>query len=246
MSQSPTHHHRRSIRQKGYDYAQEGIYFITICVQDRLCLFGRVENGEMVLNEFGNVAQNELLITTKIRSNVQLDAFVVMPNHVHVIIHIMHSIDPSDATCRGELHSPINETDECNSPINETDKLHSPINETDECNSPINETDELNSPINETDELNSPINENVDNTRGECNSPLRGPSQTVGAIVRGYKSAVTKQLKTLGFSGKLWQRNYYEHIIRTPESYENISNYIENNPANWKKDKFHNRSSNPV
>jgi len=286
MSQSPTHHHRRSIRQKGYDYAQEGIYFITICVQDRLCLFGRVENGEMVLNEFGNVAQNELLITTKIRSNVQLDAFVVMPNHVHVIIHITHSIDPSDATCRGELHSPINETDECNSPNNETGELHSPINETDECNSPINETDELhspnnetdecNSPINETDELNSPINEtgecnspinetgecnspinetgecnspineNVDNTRGECNSPLRGPSQTVGAIVRGYKSAVTKQLKTLGFSGKLWQRNYYEIIIRTPESYENISNYIENNPANWKKDKFNNRSSNPV
>jgi len=291
MSQSPTHHHRRSIRQKGYDYAQEGIYFITICVQDRLCLFGRVENGEMVLNEFGNVAQNELLITTKIRSNVQLDAFVVMPNHVHVIIHITHSIDPSDATCRGELHSPINETGECNSPINEnvdnirgecnspineTDKLNSPINEnvdntTCECNSPINENmdntmgecnspinenvdnarGECNSPINENmdntmGECNSPINENVDNARGECNSPLRGPSQTVGAIVRGYKSAVTKQLKTLGFSGKLWQRNYYEHIIRTPESYEHIAEYIEDNPANWKKDKFHNRSSNPI
>ena len=261
MSQSPTHHHRRSIRQKGYDYAQEGIYFITICVQDRLCLFGRVENGEMVLNEFGNVAQNELLITTKIRSNVQLDAFVVMPNHVHVIIHITHSIDPSDATCRGELHSPINETGECNSPINENvdnirGECNSPINETDKLNSPINEnvdntTCECNSPINENmdntmGECNSPINENVDNARGECNSPLRGPSQTVGAIVRGYKSAVTKQLKTLGFSGKLWQRNYYEIIIRTPESYENISNYIENNPANWKKDKFNNRSSNPV
>ena len=79
-----------------------------------------------------------------------------------------------------------------------------------------------------------------DNNKGECNSPLlRGPSQTIGAIVRGYKSSVTKQLGIMGFDEKLWQRNYYEHIIRNEQSYNNISKYIINNPAKWQEDKFY-------
>jgi len=75
--------------------------------------------------------------------------------------------------------------------------------------------------------------------KGVCNTPLRSPSQCIGAIVRGYKSSVTKQLGLLGFSGKLWQRNYYEHIIRDEKSYQRISEYIINNPAKWNADKFY-------
>lgn len=56
---NPHIHHRKSIRLKGYDYAQAGLYFITICCQDRICRFGHVENGEMVLNEYGNIANDE-------------------------------------------------------------------------------------------------------------------------------------------------------------------------------------------
>lgn len=77
------------------------------------------------------------------------------------------------------------------------------------------------------------------NNRGESISPLRGPSQTIGAIIRGYKSSVTKQLGLLGFNEKLWQRNYFEHIIRDEQSYQNISNYIINNPLKWAEDKFY-------
>lgn len=69
--------------------------------------------------------------------------------------------------------------------------------------------------------------------RGVCDTPLRSPSKTVGAIVRGFKSAVTKQI---GFP--IWQRNYYEHIIRNAHAFERISNYIRNNPAQWNKDMF--------
>ena len=69
--------------------------------------------------------------------------------------------------------------------------------------------------------------------RGACDTPLRSPSKTVGAIVRGFKSAVTKQI---GFP--IWQRNYYEHIIRNAHAFERISNYIRNNPAQWNKDMF--------
>ena len=56
---NPDIHHRRSIRLKGYDYAQAGLYFITICCEDKICLFGHIENGEMILNEYGEIAFNE-------------------------------------------------------------------------------------------------------------------------------------------------------------------------------------------
>lgn len=81
--------------------------------------------------------------------------------------------------------------------------------------------------------LHTPNNETIDK-KGVCNTPLRSPSQTVGAIVRGFKSAVSKQI---GFS--VWQRNYHEHIIRNGNSYQKIAEYIVANPANWADDKFY-------
>jgi len=66
---------------------------------------------------------------------------------------------------------------------------------------------------------------------------LNGTSHTIGAIVRGYKSVVTRKISLMSASlTTVWQRNYYEHIIRTDESYHNIANYIINNPANWRSD----------
>lgn len=66
MAYNPIKHHRRSIRLKGYDYAQAGLYFITICTQNRVCLFGDVINGEMILNQYGQIAYNEWLKTPQI------------------------------------------------------------------------------------------------------------------------------------------------------------------------------------
>ena len=71
---------------------------------------------------------------------------------------------------------------------------------------------------------------------GVCDTPLRSPSQTIGAIIRGYKSSVTKQLKLMGYNDTIWQRNYHEHIMRNEQSYIKISNYIIHNPAHWDKD----------
>ena len=68
---------------------------------------------------------------------------------------------------------------------------------------------------------------------GVCDTPLRSPSKTLGAIVRGFKSAVSKKI---GFS--VWQRNYHEHIIRDSRGFEKISKYIRNNPACWDIDMF--------
>jgi putative transposase len=85
---NPQMHNRRSIRLKGYDYSQPGLYFITICCQDKICRFGKIENGEMILNEFGKIAHDEWEKTPQIRPNVPLGEFVIMPNHIHGIIHL--------------------------------------------------------------------------------------------------------------------------------------------------------------
>ena len=88
MRYDPDKHHRRTIRLRGWDYTQTGAYFITLCVQNRECLFGDVINGEMWLNDFGEIVLDEWHRTADVRCEITLDAFVVMPNHVHGIIVI--------------------------------------------------------------------------------------------------------------------------------------------------------------
>jgi hypothetical protein len=86
MKYDPHKHHRRSIRLKGYDYTQAGAYFVTICTWQRECLLGEVINGEMQLSRYGETVQFNWNILPKRYPNVELDAFIVMPNRVHGII----------------------------------------------------------------------------------------------------------------------------------------------------------------
>jgi len=94
----PDKHDRHSIRLKEYDYALPGAYFVTICTRDRACLFGHVMNGEMHLNEAGEIVRKQWFNTTAIRPYVRLNEneFVVMPNHMHAIVWIV------DIGCRGD------------------------------------------------------------------------------------------------------------------------------------------------
>ena len=200
MSYNPNIHHRRSVRLIDYDYSQEGLYFVTICVQKWQCIFGEIVDNEMILNKYGQIAHYEWEKTPEIRSNIQLDVFVVMPNHIHGIIVINEDIrDTCENTRRGVLHTPTNNKGVCNTPSNNKGV----------CNTPSN-------------------------NKGVCNTPLRSPSNTIGAIIRGYKSAVSKQL-----GRSIWQRNYWEHIIRTPQSHQIITDYIINNPSKWENDRFY-------
>lgn len=89
MKHDPDRYHRRSIRLKGYDYSQAGAYFVTICTQGRECLFGEVVDGEMRLNEAGQMVHriwNDLFVKYP---DIEIDEFVVMPNHFHGIIIIV-------------------------------------------------------------------------------------------------------------------------------------------------------------
>jgi len=91
MNYNPEIHHRRSIRLKGYDYSKAGVYFITLCTKNRLCLFGEIAKGKMVLNEHGTIANSYLSEIPKQYPNVVLREHIIMPNHVHAIIIITHS-----------------------------------------------------------------------------------------------------------------------------------------------------------
>ena len=175
-------HHRRSIRLKGYDYSQAGAYFITICCENRGCRFGKIENGEMLLNEFGQIAHNEWMKLAERFENFELDVFQIMPNHIHGII----ALNTVGATLAVAQKNVVN---------------------------------------------------NYDLRAGA--SPA-----TVSDIVGAYKSLVANgcleiyKLKNESM-GKLWQRNYHEHVIRNEQSYYTISNYIIDNPAKWNEDKFY-------
>lgn len=107
---NPNIHHRRSIRLKGYDYSQAGLYFMMVCCQDKISLFGHVQNGEMQLNEYGRMAIDKWVNTVRLRSNVKLGEFIIIPNRMHGTIQLSSGL--------GELHSLSVEleTGEFNSP----------------------------------------------------------------------------------------------------------------------------------
>jgi REP element-mobilizing transposase RayT len=212
MKYDPQKHHRRSIRLKGYDYAQAGAYFITICCQHRQCRFGNIENDQMILNEYGQIAYDEWIALPQRFANCTLDVFQIMPNHMHGIIVLTDTVG---AGFTPALDAGVN-----------PDHTHTPTQ---------NDGDEKTGQprfLGQPQGLPLPT------------QPLVEQPSTIGDIVGTYKSLVFNQCldiyKSINqFMGKLWQRNYHEHIIRNEESYMNISNYIIHNPENWKGDKFY-------
>lgn len=88
----PNKHHRRSIRIPGYDYAEPGAYFITVCAFNKALLFGEISEGEMHLNAEGLIVAEEWVRTERVRPNLSLDEYVVMPNHLHAIVIVDHDV----------------------------------------------------------------------------------------------------------------------------------------------------------
>lgn len=202
MPYNPNIHNRRSIRLKGYDYSQEGLYFITIVCKNREYLFGKTENQSVILNNLGEIADTEWLNTINIRKNIILHEYIIMPNHMHGIIEIVGGKGEGDDVKGVLQYAPT--------------ELTAPT--------------DLTAPGDHTDPT-APANLTATIKKA---GGFQSPSKTIGAIIRGYKGAVTKQIniirKTLGTP--VWQRNYWEHIIRNEAEYNRIANYIINNPEN--------------
>ena len=103
MTFNPNKHHRRSIRLAGYDYVAEGWYFITICVQDKECVFGEIVENNMILNITGKIIDYHWRKLPKHFENIELDQYQIMPNHFHGIIYIVgakHSGEKDAIKCK--------------------------------------------------------------------------------------------------------------------------------------------------
>lgn len=200
---------RKSIRLKGYDYSQAGLYFVTICTQNRAHLFGNIKNGEMILNDAGKMVETEWMKLTDRYKNIQLHEYVVMPNHFHAIFQIVGAT-LAVAPDMGQPPTTVGAT----------------------------------------------LGVDPDNGQPQGIAPTPGIAPTgkrLGDMVGAFKSITTvnyiRHIKTNDwprFYGKLWQRNYWEHIIRNEFAYNRISQYIINNPLKWENDKLNNGGGNIV
>lgn len=237
---NPKIHNRQSIRLKGYDYSKAGFYFITICVQDRKHLFGAVVDGEMVLNDAGKMAETEWLNLPKRFQNIKLHEFVVMPDHFHAILEItvVGSTLVVDPTTPKKPKNPKNPNQ--SQPKSQQNK--------NDIEFQIGDITLLGQPQGRVP--TAVISNFQGDHQTEGNNDIEKKSKkpkakTLGDMVGAFQSIVTvnyiRGVKSKGwdsFNKRLFQRNYYEHIIRNEHAFHNISRYIKDNPKKWSEKKF--------
>ncbi len=172
---------RRSIRLRHYDYSQAGAYFVTICAQNKLCLFGDIVNGVMQLNEAGLMTERWFGKLENKFQHFQRDGFVCMPNHIHFVV-----VNVGAGPCVRPGSS------------------------------------------------------------GAERGRTRGSAPTgLAEVVQWFKTMTTNEyirgVKRDGwqpFPKRLWQRNYWERVIRDESELMLVREYIQNNPAQWELDKL--------
>lgn len=210
MIYNPAIHHRRSIRLKGYDYSQAGLYFITICCYNRECLFGDVVNGEMVLNDAGKFADECWNIIPDHFPNAILHEYIIMPNHIHGIIELLNNIG---CTVVGvQNFEPLQSPNEIDSSIRVQN--FEPVR---------NEFQKI---------IPKSIGSIVRGFKIGVTKWFRENSDRV------ENNDLVQNIGSHPFRS-IWQRNYHEHIIRNEKSYQTIAEYIVNNSSKWNDDKFY-------
>lgn len=182
---------RQSIRLPGYNYALPGAYFVTICTHHRQHLFGVVENGQVILSDWGHVAAAQWLLLPEHFPRVRIDEHVFMPNHMHGILWI----DKDRASA----------------------------------------------------ELEHPVAVSLPAPRANDNRPNGAAAGSLGAIIGTFKSVTTRRINQLRRAPGMpvWQRNYFEHIVRTEEALQRIRSYIIDNPSRWIVDRYHSQPVGP-
>lgn len=175
-----------SIRLKNYDYTKDGSYFITICTDDRLPLFGNIRNGLMEMNEYGIIVTKCWNDLPNHYPNLILDEFVIMPNHIHGIMII-------DNKRVGYVETGLR-------------------------------------PVSTNMMITTPPKKNI---------------HGLPEFIRALKSFSTRRInKIRNTHGKtIWQRNYYDRIIRNEDELNRTRQYLINNPAKWKEDRHYNNQT---
>lgn len=180
---------RKSVRLKCYDYAQNGAYFVTFCVQDKRCLLGDAAGK----NGAGQMVERWLHEIENKFPGVALDYYAVMPNHLHMILFL-----PGNAG--GHAGPPL--------PPNQNRTVGAAL-----CGGPNNTSSPTPSLPMVMDWFKT---------------------MSTNAYIRGVKAGVYPR-----FEKRLWQRNYYEHVIRCETELYEVRKYIEENPMRWREDELY-------
>jgi len=196
MRYDPTKHHRRSMRLPGYDYTQPGAYFVTVCTQNRECMFGDVVEGQIALADPGRMVESVWRDLPEHYPGVALDEFVVMPNHLHGIIIL---VGAGPRACPDKPRQPQGVAGGPGRPQGVADRPGQP--------------------------------------QGVA------PTLSLPDVVHRFKSLTTaryrREVRECGwqpFADRLWQRNYYEHVIRDEDELDSVRQYIAENPLRWDQD----------
>ena len=224
-------------RLRGWDYSQDGFYFVTICTNNRDCLFGEIVDDIMYLNDFGKIVNDCWFDLPNHYSNIILDAFCIMPNHIHGIIVIDN---PPDGTMGSGI---VVETGF--KPVSTVESTEPGIVETGL--KPVSTVESTELGIVETGF--KPVSTVESTEPGIVETGLK-PVSTIGStssgnqhhglfeFMRALKTFSARQINELrNTRGEtVWQSRFYDHIIRNDESLERIREYILNNPKSWAED----------
>jgi len=177
---------RKHIRLRNHDYSSPGVYFITICTDNRKHFFGEITNMQMTYTPIGEIALQYWNEIPHHFPQIKLRAFVIMPNHIHGIMQII---------CRDTA---------CRVPTND-------------------DADNVGSCHGMTPQYN------------QFSNPIKG---SISTIIGQYKSSVTRWCNKNDHSYFGWQSKFHDHVVRSREEYDRITNYINTNIQNWKDDCF--------
>jgi putative transposase len=243
MKFDPRKHQRRSIRLKGYDYAQPGAYFVTLCAWQREDLFGAVVNGEMHLNPLGQIVHDEWLRSMGIRQEIRLyeDEFVVMPNHLHGIVCIVDTVGADGVRPDGTHPNDIPHNGVRPDGTHPNDIPHNSIPSIEDRGAL--DRGALDRGALDRGALDRGALDRGALDRGASLAPLPVPllraPRSLSSFIAGFKASVTSRARReLDITG-IWQRNYYDHIIRSKKELNNIWHYIDTNPEKWEEDRLH-------
>ena len=185
---------RKPVRLKEYDYSAPGTYFVTICSKDRRCILSIIEDvpnnavGEglappaVILLDAGKSVKSQILDLPNRFPMLSVDRYVIMPNHVHLLLTLRGNPDGTNVLREGQA---------------------------------------------------PPLR-----TSPEGTHQLTSSGDSIISIVGAFKSLTTIEWHRLGGDGPLWQRSFYDHIVRTEADYRDIASYIDTNPCRWSQDRF--------
>jgi REP element-mobilizing transposase RayT len=209
----------QTVRLRTWDYAASAYYYVTICTRERAHFFGQVVDGEMVLSKIGQMAQQYWAEIPQHFSHADVDAFVIMPNHMHGIVIIQRGlVGPRHGAAQHGAagHGAASDGGETG------EDAHDGLDACDATGPRHGAALPPSSPTAPTDGANA-------------FGPLKPGS--LQSIVNQYKGAVTRWCRTNDHAEFAWQARYYEHIIRTESALTRIRDYIINNPSKWGLDR---------